>query len=363
MWSQAIESIIVGVVISVIGFIPYLVFQYRRYGRFSASRMIWMATMLVYLAGLVTYTLFPLPGPDWCAVAHQRLVLNPMVYVQQMWADYQAGASVSAVLTSWTSMQQALNVLLFLPLGVILRHLWKVGVARITLIGFCASLLIEATQYTGNWFIAPCPYRLADTNDLMTNTLGALLGGLLARLTPRLAADADAMEATRGLPKPVTRGRRYAGMLLDLTTQLLTLVVVYVFGTVAYVIYVGLSNAGGEVASFSTVLARIADLCQLGVVVVFALVGSGASVGQRLVYLAPMPAKSPARYWLFLRAMITQGVAVAIWLWWSFFLAVLWLIVAVVWVLVRPRGLSFQLTDCDLVDARSAPPTGEQEAV
>jgi len=355
MWVKAGQSLIVGAVIAVICFIPYLVFQYRRYGRFSASRMVWMAAMLLYLTGMVAYTLFPLPGADWCTVPHQRIVLDPTIYVRQMWEDYRAGQSLMTVVTSWTSIQQALNVLLFIPLGIIMRHMWKVGVVRITVTGFCVSLLIEATQYTGNWFIAPCPYRLADTNDLVTNTLGAFLGGLLGLLTPRLAADADSLEATRGLAKPVTRGRRYAGMLFDLAAQFLLLISVDVAILVVYAMYVlGTGADSSQVSSvLNPVIEPVSDICCFALVVVCSLIGSGASIGQRLVYLKPLPTRSHPRFWLFLRAMVTQGVALGLWFSSQTGLAVLWLFVALIWVLFRPRGLSFQVTGCDLVDSRT----------
>jgi len=354
MWEKAGQSLIIGAVIAVVCFIPYLVFQYRRYGRFSASRMMWMTAMLLYLTGMVAYTLFPLPGADWCAVPHQRLELDPTIYVRQMWAEYRGGQSLMTVLTSWTSVQQVLNILLFIPLGIIMRHMWKAGIARITLTGFCVSLLIESTQYTGNWFIAPCPYRLADTNDLVTNTLGAFLGGLLGLLTPRLAADADSLEATRGLAKPVTRGRRYAGMLFDLAAQFLLVISVDVAILVVYAVYVlGTGADTTQVAStLNHIITPVSDICCFGLVLVFSLVGSGASIGQRLVYLKPQPTRSHPRFWLFLRAMATQGVCLGLWFSSHSGLATLWLFVAVIWVLFRPRGLSFQLAGCDLVDSR-----------
>ena len=356
MWEKAGQSLIVGAVIAVVCFIPYLVFQYRRYGRFSASRMMWMAAMLLYLTGMVAYTLFPLPGADWCTVPHERLVLDPTIYVRQMWAEWRGGESLVAVLRSWTCVQQVLNVLLFIPLGIIMRHMWKAGLWRITLTGFCVSLLIESTQYTGNWFIAPCPYRLADTNDLVTNTLGAFLGGLLSLLTPRLAADADTLEATRKLAKPVTRGRRYAGMLFDLTAQFLLLVSVDVAILVVYAVYVLGTGAGtSEVSSaLNLAIAPVSDICCFALVVVCSLVGSGASIGQRLVYLKPVPTRSHPRFWLFVRAMVTQGVCLGLWFANQTGLATLWLFVAVIWVLFRPRGLSFQLAGCDLADSRPA---------
>lgn len=69
-----------------------------------------------------------------------------------------------------------LNILLFVPLGFFLPLLWKEFQAlRHTVIcGFCLSLGIEILQIF--------TFRLTDIDDLITNTLGALLGFFIARL-------------------------------------------------------------------------------------------------------------------------------------------------------------------------------------
>lgn len=69
-----------------------------------------------------------------------------------------------------------LNVLLYVPLGVFLCLLWKSyrHWYRVTGFGFCLSLLTELMQVF--------TFRATDVNDLITNTLGALLGYLLAKL-------------------------------------------------------------------------------------------------------------------------------------------------------------------------------------
>ena len=72
-----------------------------------------------------------------------------------------------------------LNVLLFVPLGFALRHA-GLRLARLTAIGLGVSLLIELLQYG---FI---PGRDASASDLVTNTLGAALGGMIAGRWRRL---------------------------------------------------------------------------------------------------------------------------------------------------------------------------------
>lgn len=69
-----------------------------------------------------------------------------------------------------------LNVVLFVPLGFLLPCLWR-GYERLPLTfaaGFCFSLAIELSQLLN--------FRITDVDDLIANTLGAVLGLLLFRL-------------------------------------------------------------------------------------------------------------------------------------------------------------------------------------
>ena len=70
-------------------------------------------------------------------------------------------------------LETALNVLLFVPLGLMLPLLWKrFRDGRLAVLyGFTLSLAVEAAQlFSGN----------TDIDDLLTNTLGTFLGYLIA---------------------------------------------------------------------------------------------------------------------------------------------------------------------------------------
>lgn len=69
-----------------------------------------------------------------------------------------------------------LNILLFVPLGIMLPLLWcKFRTLKNTvLFGFGTSLAIELLQML--------TYRATDINDLITNTFGAFLGYLCAKI-------------------------------------------------------------------------------------------------------------------------------------------------------------------------------------
>lgn len=68
-----------------------------------------------------------------------------------------------------------LNVVLFVPLGIMLPLFRKKyrSVAAVGITGFCLSLLIELLQMF--------TYRATDIDDLLTNTLGTLIGYGIAK--------------------------------------------------------------------------------------------------------------------------------------------------------------------------------------
>lgn len=77
-------------------------------------------------------------------------------------------------------MTYVLNIIMFLPLGFLIPLIWKQyrNPLKILLIGFCFSLSIEICQLFNR--------RNTDIDDLMMNTLGAVVGYFIWKLTKRL---------------------------------------------------------------------------------------------------------------------------------------------------------------------------------
>lgn len=73
-----------------------------------------------------------------------------------------------------------LNILLFVPLGILLPFLWKKyhTLKGTLLFGFGMSLSIELLQIL--------TYRTTDINDIIANTLGAALGYFIFSITSRI---------------------------------------------------------------------------------------------------------------------------------------------------------------------------------
>ena len=68
-----------------------------------------------------------------------------------------------------------LNIVMTFPLGVYLYLFnYRMPFERVILAGFCFSLFIESNQFIWDYFLNL--QRLADVDDLITNTLGAIIG-------------------------------------------------------------------------------------------------------------------------------------------------------------------------------------------
>lgn len=131
----------------------------NRYCFRDSRRSVWCLLMSLYLAAVDAVV--GLPSLLYIRF-DQNINLVPFAY---MFSDYK---------------NSLLNVLLFVPLGFFLPVLWRRfrSFLRTTLFGLCFSLSIELLQLL--------TFRATDINDLMTNTLGTVLGWCLGRLLLKL---------------------------------------------------------------------------------------------------------------------------------------------------------------------------------
>lgn len=205
----AVVAVLFGAVVGLLLFVPVVAVSYRRRGRLTLGRLAFWAASLVYFMALWTYTLLPLPVSNDYRCAGAVLSLAPTV------DDVVGAFADGAAFTDVRLLQVVFNVLLFVPLGLLLRIVTRRGVAAALLAGLGLSLLIELTQLTGVWGVFPCGYRLFDVGDLTTNTLGAVVGSVSGLLVPAHLRGLD-RAADAGAPRPVTRGRRALAALCDL---------------------------------------------------------------------------------------------------------------------------------------------------
>ncbi|MFJ4225288.1 VanZ family protein [Microbacterium sp. NPDC089695] len=265
--------------------VPIVVIQTRRYGALSFRRLLGTAAVSIYAVALVAYTLLPIPDVRAnCGAGGGGVELVPGHSIGDILRETE-GLSLLRTLTSTATLQVVLNVALFVPFGVIARRYWNRGAVVSILMGALLSLLIETTQLTGVWGIFECAYRVADVDDLIANTAGAALGVLLAPVLLAWMPSAENLRAQRGMPRPVTVWRRWFGMVLDAVAVQVAITLVSLALLVPKLIVSG--GSGPSVPENAVELAVIAVGALVLVVVIPATVSTGASIGQRLVWLAP----------------------------------------------------------------------------
>ena len=167
---------------------------------------------VLYAAGLLIFTLLPLPSDPVAACA---AIIH--------WDNYVPFGSFAAVVDQFRdgeslrgtlyALSILLNIALFVPLGALAETTWRMRrvpegapadgsrlarsiphrrVLAWVVIGCALSCLIELTQYTGLFGVVPCTYRVVDIDDVIMNTLGTYAG---VRLLPFMARNSRFMGA------------------------------------------------------------------------------------------------------------------------------------------------------------------------
>ena len=159
---------------------PALLLQRRRFGRVRPNRLVGVAVICVYTMSLAGLTVAP--AYEIAATCRNRAGGKSAPRSLQLGDDsllqpHDSGVSILGLALSFPALQLLSNVVLFVPLGMVLRGVFRLNTTTSLAIGVMLSVLIEATQYTGAWGLYPCGVRIADIDDVFANSLGALLGG------------------------------------------------------------------------------------------------------------------------------------------------------------------------------------------
>lgn len=215
--------------------IPFILYNYHKYGSIHIFRVFIVYTFILYLINIYFLVILPLPTFEE-ALQNTGPYINyiPFSFVKDfiletpfVWND--PSTYLKAILDP-SFYVVAFNILMFVPLGMYLRYYFKCSFKKTLLYSFFISLFFELTQLTGLYFIYPNPYRLCDVDDLIQNTLGGILGflimGAIIRFLPtREKIDEEALE----MGKKVSGLRRITVFFLDLFLFLILSVFVSIF--------------------------------------------------------------------------------------------------------------------------------------
>lgn len=278
--TPGIVAMLVGSLLAIVLFVPLVAVSYRRHGGMTTMRSLGWAALLFWVLGLLAYTLLPLPNPDAIRCTTPQLVLGASL------DDIAARGLVEESLLANPAFQQVLlNVVLFLPLGGLLRIWFGQPVWVAALLGFGLSLLVETTQLTGVWGLYPCAYRHFDVDDLVTNTAGAILGWAIAWAVTLGRTRDTRPTAVAG----VTRRRRVIGMVSDVLVAELFSFVLVGLGWFALVELAGLPLERADDWVSVAIGSAVALVLQAAV-----LLPTGATIGEHAVLLrGVVPAGRP----------------------------------------------------------------------
>ena len=298
--SNIVTGLLLFPLIAAVITLPYMVYQYRKVGSIP-----WLRTLIVYsfvFYMLVAYFMVILPLPeDRTAVvpyaAHPQLV--PFNFVR-MFLDNTAVSLGNP--STWPGLlrdpnvyEAFFNVLLLVPLGMYLRYYFRRTWWQTLIIGFCVTLFYETSQITGLWGVYEHPYRLFDVDDLMLNTLGAMVGFWMMGPALRVLPDM----------RLVNEEAREDGVRASATRRGLSFFVDLVAAQIAAGAVVDIAEALGAQAAVESAGAswglavQAVELAALAAFfAVIPALAHGRTLGQRLLKLRIVrPDASPARWY------------------------------------------------------------------
>ena len=165
--------------------IPYIIHQYHKYGSVSSYRTIIIYSFLLYM--ITAYFLVILPLPSIKSVSKMTTPsynLIPFQFISEIFSD--TGFIVSDFATYFPTLKNPVvyeslfNILLTIPFGIYLHYYFEFSFKKTLFYSFCLTLFFECTQLTGLYFIYPRGYRVFDVDDLILNTLGGVIGYVIA---------------------------------------------------------------------------------------------------------------------------------------------------------------------------------------
>lgn len=167
--------------------IPYMLFQYHKYGSINSYRSLLIYSFLLYLLCAYFLVILPLPSIEFVSnITTPSYNLRPFYFVSEILNK--TNFTVSDFATYFPTMKNPafyeafFNMLLTVPFGIYLHYYFKCNFKKTFFYSFCFSLFFELTQLTGLYFIYPRSYRVFDVDDLIINTFGGCVGYVLGFL-------------------------------------------------------------------------------------------------------------------------------------------------------------------------------------
>ena len=195
--------------------LPYTLYGYWRSKSVNVWRCTYFYSFVLYFLCAYFMTILPLPARD------SLQDMRPISELIQL-IPFANFASIRQETLLRDIAVLVFNVVLTMPLGFYLRTLFDFNLKRTVVAGLCVALFYEVSQLTGLFFIYPRPWRIFDVDDLMINTLGAVVGYWLTPAAARVLPGYTQLKKLRlVLGSEVSFRRRFLSGTIDMAVVLL----------------------------------------------------------------------------------------------------------------------------------------------
>ena len=202
--------------------IPFLIYQYRKYGAIPMLKSIIFYSFILYMITAYYMVMLPLPSIEYVKNLNTPYTqLVPFQFIKDITAtvsfDVANLKDIINIFSHSTIYVVVFNFILTLPFGVYLKYYFNKKWYQTIIYSFLFSLFFELTQLSGLYGIYPRPYRLFDVDDLIVNTAGGFFGHLITPLlTIFLPTQKELESISYKKGEKVTLLRRIFAFLIDI---------------------------------------------------------------------------------------------------------------------------------------------------
>ena len=214
------SSIFIFPIIALLFTIPFMLHEYHKYGSISPFKTLIVYSFILYMITIYFLVILPLPKIEEVVAKPNSIRLIPFGFISDLMKEssfvLRDPHTYLKALTEPCFYTVIFNVFMTIPFGMYLRYYFKCSLKKTFLYSFLLSLFFELTQLSGLYFIYPHPYRVFDVDDLLTNTIGGLLGfGIMGILDNYLPTREEIDNKARRVGEEVSGLRRITIFFLD----------------------------------------------------------------------------------------------------------------------------------------------------
>ncbi|HAB66678.1 MAG TPA: VanZ family protein [Firmicutes bacterium] len=191
--------------------IPFMLHEYHKFGSINPLKTLIVYSFILYMITIYFLVILPLPKLDEVVSKPNMVRLIPFGFIKDILRES------SFVITNPSTYLKALtepcfytvifNVFMTIPFGMYLRYYFKCSFKKTCFYSFLLSLFFELTQLSGLYFLYPHPYRVFDVDDLLTNTIGGVIGYYLMGIVDNYLPTREEIEE-----KAIEVGRQVSGL-------------------------------------------------------------------------------------------------------------------------------------------------------